>query len=149
MALQQIVRSLVFPIPDGTLPDPLVYLLKDFRLMVNICIRTAIDGNTTSRGTLTKLVYKDLSKQFDINKKYIGCAVEIACGIMKNYRKCLRKGLSTNKPFVKRLMLKSTNQNYKGAVPSSRSTSHVILDGASPKVSSELPQNHPIHVTSP
>jgi hypothetical protein len=112
MAFQQIVRSLVFPIPDGTLPNPLVYLLKDFRLMVNICIRKAIDGNTTSRGTLTKLVYKDLSKQFNINKKYICSAVEIACGIVKNYRTRLRKGLPTNKPFVKRLMLKSENQNY-------------------------------------
>ena len=112
MAIQQIIRSLVFPIPEGTLPNPLVYLLKDFRLIVNICIRTAIDSNTTSRGKLTKLVYKDLSKLFDINKQYICSAVEIACGIVKNYRKRLRKGLPTNKPFVKRLMLKSENQNY-------------------------------------
>ena len=49
MSHQKVVRSLAFPIPEGSLPDRLVWLLKQFRLMANLCIRAAIDNNITSR----------------------------------------------------------------------------------------------------
>jgi hypothetical protein len=83
-------RSLVLPVEAD---DPrLVWLLKEFRLLVNKSIRVALREGIRSRARLARAAYADLSRNHQVYKQYIPSAFEVALGVLKAHRRRLRKG---------------------------------------------------------
>ena len=111
MRSASVVRSLSFPVDE--LPRPVLGLLAEFRLIVNKSIRIALRGDIRSRFRLTRAAYAVLSAEHDIYKQYIPSAFEIALGVLKVYRRRVRKGKPTERPYVRRLFLKAVNQSYR------------------------------------
>lgn len=106
----QIVRSLAFPI--DSIPPNLQYLLTEFRLLVNRSIRIALGDKIQSRYRLAKVAYFTLSDEHHVHKRYISSAFDVALAVLKNYRRRVRRGRTTNVPYVHRLFLKANNQSY-------------------------------------
>ncbi len=106
-----VVRSLSFPARD--LPPSLLGLLAEFRLIVNRSIRIALREDIRSRIRLQKAAYQSLSDKHCVYKQYIPSAFEVALGLLKVYRRRVRKGKPTAVPFMRRLMLKAENQSYR------------------------------------
>ena len=111
MPAARVVRSLLFPIDD--VPASLRWLLGEFRLLVNRSIRVALREDIRSRARLTKVAYRTLSAEHDVYKQYIPSAFEVALGVLKAYRRRMRKGKKTKVPYLRRLLLKAENQSYR------------------------------------
>jgi len=92
---------------------PPVELLRDFRDMVNYCIQAGLRHGATSKFKLTRLVYRELTAKYPWHSWYALSAIEVACAILKNYRKSLRRGLSPRVPRARRLIAKIGNQALK------------------------------------
>ncbi len=104
-------RSLSFPVPvDDSRLD---WLMHEFRLIVNKSIRVALTEEIRSRSRLARAAYADLSRDHAIYKQYIPSAFEVALGVLKAYRRRLKKGKRSSVPYMKRLMLKAENQSYR------------------------------------
>ena len=84
--------------------NEILFLLEEFRKMVNDCIRIGLDENVTSLFALTKKVYHQLAR-YDVPTKYRLTAISKATGILKNYRSTLRKQPDAKKPYASKLML--------------------------------------------
>ena len=110
MVSAPVVRSLSFPAQE--LPQALLGLLAEFRLVVNQSIRIALREDIRSRARLARAAYGVLSAEHTIYKQYIPSAFEVALGVLKAYRRRVRKGRKTNTPYVRRLFLKAENQSY-------------------------------------
>ena len=82
----------------------LLRLLEVFRSMVNACLRIGIESQTTSLKSLSLRAYSKLSS-FNIPSYYKLCAISKAAGILKNYRKSVKKNPRTRIPQARRLML--------------------------------------------
>jgi putative transposase len=65
-------------------------LLDIFRLMVNDCVRIGLEEGVTSLKSLSKMTYHALDR-YSILSGYKLTAISRAVGILKNYRKSLRK----------------------------------------------------------
>ncbi len=65
-------------------------MMNTFRKMVNDCIRTDLMHNKTSMKSLSILCYPML-KAYSIDSRYKLCTISKAVGILRNYRKALRK----------------------------------------------------------
>src|SRR3989454_10147150 len=111
MGTPLIVRGLSFPV--GDLPAPLLGLLAEFRLIVNRSIRIALREDIRSRVRLARVAYGVLSAEHDVYKQYIPSAFEVALGVLKVYRRRMRRGKRSSIPFMRRLMLKAENQSYR------------------------------------
>src|SRR5256712_2075152 len=111
MGASRIIRSLSFLV--GKVPPPLLGLLGEFRLIVNKSIRIALREDIRSRVRLARVAYGGLSAEHDVYKQYIPSAFEIALGVLKVYRRRMRKGKRSSVPFMRRLMLKAENQSYR------------------------------------
>lgn len=72
--------------------------------MVNDCIRIGLAENATSLKTLSNEAYHQLSR-YHVPTRYRLTAISKATGILRNYRKTLRKHLETKKPYASKLML--------------------------------------------
>jgi len=107
----RVVRTLSFSV--GDLPTPLLGVLAEFRLIVNKSIRMALRADIRSMFRLSKAAYGGLSAEHDVHKKYIPSAFEVALGVLKVYRRRMRKGKRSSTPFMRRLMLKAENQSYR------------------------------------
>src|SRR6266571_4520913 len=94
-------------------PPALLWLLGEFRLLVNRSIRLAVRENIRSRARLTKAAYRTLSAEHRVYKQYIPAAFDVALGTLKNYRKRMRRGKRTSVPYLRKLMLKAENQSYR------------------------------------
>ena len=95
------------------LPAPLLGSLAEFRLIVNQSIRIALREDVRSRVRLQRVAYQSLSDEHQVYKQYIPSAFEVALGVLKAYRRRVRKGRKTNTPYVRRLFLKAENQSYR------------------------------------
>lgn len=84
--------------------EQIMELLEDFRLMVNDCIRIGLARNITSMRSLSLACYHAL-EPYDVATCYRLTAVSRAAGILKNYRKALRKNTKAKKPYADRLVL--------------------------------------------
>jgi putative transposase len=104
-------RCLVFHLSEP-LPSELLWLLKEFRLMVNKIIRIGIQRNISSKFKLREAVYDDFREEHSVYAGHIMPACTVAGSILKNYRKRRRAGLKQNIPFAKRLMMAADNQRY-------------------------------------
>jgi len=110
MSRALVVRSLSFPVVE--LPASVLGLLAEFRLIVNQSIRIALREDIRSRFRLTRAAYTRLSAEHDVHKQYIPSAFEVALGVLKVYRRRMRKGKKTTVPYLRRLLLKAENQSY-------------------------------------
>src|SRR5437870_4659861 len=80
-------------------------LIEDFRCMVNDCIRIGLRENLTSMKSLSMKAYHQLSA-YVVPTCYRLTAISRAAGILRNYRKELKKrGRSARVPHVTRLSL--------------------------------------------
>lgn len=84
--------------------DETLALLNDFRCMVNDCIRIGIKENITSMKQLSLKTYHTL-KTYDISTRYRLTAISSASGMLRNYRKSLRKNPNTKTPYATKLRL--------------------------------------------
>jgi len=108
-----LVKGVVFRLESG-LPSEAKLLLEDFRLAVNNAIRAGLQSRVTSRNALCKIAYKDFREQHPrMYAKHLVSSFEVAGSILKNHRRCVRKGVTCRIPYVKRLMMKAENQAYK------------------------------------
>ena len=87
-------------------------LLVKFRDMINFCVERGLEKGISSRFRLIKEVYQE-AKQFGLHTHYVLNACEVACAMLKNYRKAKRKRKEVKKPRAKKLFLKLDNQTYK------------------------------------
>lgn len=83
-------------------PD-ILKLLEAFRQMVNDCIRIGLEEKTTSLKSLSLKAYHQLEK-YSLPTCYRLTAISKATGILKNYRRSLRKH-STKTPYCIKPML--------------------------------------------
>ncbi len=79
-------------------------LLNDFRLMTNDCIRIGLKENVTSTKSLSLKAYHQLSA-YNIPTCYRLTAISKAAGILRNYRRELKRNPNTKVPYVSRLTL--------------------------------------------
>ena len=86
-----------------TTPEILL-LLEEFRRMVNDCVRIGLIENITSLKTLSKSAYHQLDR-YDVPTCYRLTAISKAVGILRNYRKTLRKHPEAKKPYASKIML--------------------------------------------
>jgi putative transposase len=108
-----LVKGVVFYL-ESDLPTEAMFLLEDFRLAVNSSIRAGLQARVTSRNALVKIAYKDFRLEHSrMYSQHLVSAFEVACGVLKNHRRRVRKGVTGRIPFVKRLMMKAENQAYK------------------------------------
>jgi len=108
-----LVKGVVFYL-DSELPLEARSLLEDFRLAVNNAIRAGLQARVTSRNALSRLAYKDFRREHPrMYSQHLVSAFEVACGILKNHRKRVRKGVTCRIPYVKRLLMKAENKAYK------------------------------------
>lgn len=84
--------------------DEIVELLERFRLMVNECIRIALEDNLTSLKALSLKAYGQLGG-YDVLSYYKLCAISAATGILRNYRKASRKGRTSVIPYARKAIL--------------------------------------------
>jgi putative transposase len=108
-----VFRGVVFRIKDGALPSELLWLMKEFRLMINEVVRHGQRTKITSRYRLCKEVYRGMRKDHDVYSQYIQAACDVGVAMLKNYRKRIRQGKPTKAPWAHRLCLKAENQTYK------------------------------------
>lgn len=87
-------------------------LLETFRDMVNYCIHIGLERGITSRFSLSKEVYHELTKH-GLHSWYILSAIEVATSILKNYRRARRRNKDVGRPCARRLTAKLGNQAYK------------------------------------
>jgi len=86
--------------------EEILYLLEDFRRMVNDCVRIGLKDNLTSMKSLCMKAYYQLSA-YDVPTCYRLTAISRAAGILRNYRKELKKkrNRSARVPYITRLSL--------------------------------------------
>ena len=84
--------------------DDLLVLLDEFRKMVNDCIRIGLAENVTSMRNLSLKAYHQLER-YKVPTHYRLTAISKAAGILRNYRKTLRKTPRTKTPYASKLML--------------------------------------------
>jgi putative transposase len=108
-----LIKGVVFRL-DADLPSEAKSLLEDFRLAVNNAVRVGLQARVTSRNALNRIAYKDFRQEHPrMYAKHLVSAFEVAGGVLKNYRRRVRKGVACKVPYVKRLMMKAENQAYK------------------------------------
>jgi hypothetical protein len=95
------VRVLKSVVQSYTPSEEIIDLLDSFRLMLNDYIRIGIRENVTSMKSLSLKAYHQLS-QYQIPTRYRLTAISTAAGILRNYRKSLRKNSQTKVPYAKK-----------------------------------------------
>jgi putative transposase len=101
----KLVKSVSFEIEPN---QELYNLLHTFRDLANFCLEKGLEKKITSRFRLIKETYQE-AKKFGLHTHYVLNACEVACSILKNYRRYKK----AKKPEVKELFLKLDNQTYK------------------------------------
>ena len=84
--------------------DELLATMETFRLMLNDCIRIGLDANRTSLESIQSVAYPEL-RRYKIASAYKLNAESRACGILRNYRKLIRKRKRPRTPHCTKPML--------------------------------------------
>ncbi|HEV2118635.1 MAG TPA: transposase [Candidatus Bathyarchaeia archaeon] len=90
--------------------EDLLWLLDEFRRVVNVCVMIGIERNISSLKSLASAAYSSLSR--NIPSYYRLGAISTATGILRNYRKAKRKNSGTIVPYARKMML-TTNYGFK------------------------------------
>jgi len=80
----------------------ILHLFDEFRSMTNDCIRIGMKEDISSLKALSSRAYRELGRA-DAMSYYKICAISAAVGILRNYRKALRKGQRPSPPYVRKL----------------------------------------------
>lgn len=86
--------------------------MVQYRIMVNVAIRAGLSHNATSRASLSRLVYRDLSRQNKGLSAYVIQAIGDAASILRVHRKRVRAGRPSRPPYVTRLFLKIAPSSF-------------------------------------
>ena len=81
-----------------------LWLLDQFRQMLNHCIQIGLAENATSLKSLSLKAYRQLDR-YDVISYYKLCAISAAAGILRNYHKAKRKNKRSKEPYARRLRL--------------------------------------------
>ena len=84
--------------------EEVLSLLEQFRRMINDSIRIGLNEHTTSLRSLSVKAYQQL-RIYDVPSRYRLSAMSKASGILRNYRKMIRKKLDVKIPYASRLTL--------------------------------------------
>ena len=84
--------------------EELLWLLEQFRRMLNDCIRIGLAENVTSLKALSLKAYGQL-KGYEVPSYYKLCAISRATGILRNHRKAKRRDRRARGPHARRLQL--------------------------------------------
>jgi len=79
-------------------------LLEIFRCMVNDCMKTGLETDTSSLKRLSTLSYRQL-KGYKCPSAYRLAAISRAAGILASRKKSLRRGYPTKTPYMSKLVL--------------------------------------------
>ena len=79
-------------------------LLEQFRQMMNDCIQIGVSENISGLKALSLKAYKQLADH-DAMSYYKLCAISAAAGVLRNYRKTVRRGGKAGGPYGRRLRL--------------------------------------------
>lgn len=82
----------------------ILWLLDQFRRMLNDCIRIGLLENVTSLKSLSSKAYKQLAG-YDMMSCYKLCAISKATGILRNHRRNKRRGKPVKEPYASRPQL--------------------------------------------
>ena len=93
------------------LPPQVQFLMQDFRLMVNRCIRFALENNLTAQGSLVKFG-QSLAKEYHVNWLHAEIAMSVALSLNKGHRKRLRQGMNCKVPYVFRPFLRADDGTF-------------------------------------
>jgi len=81
--------------------EEILSLLEDFRCMMNDCVRIGLSENVTSMKSLCMKAYHQLST-YNVPTYYRLTAISRAAGILRNYRRELKRNRSARIPYVTR-----------------------------------------------
>lgn len=81
-------------------------LMRNFKAMVNDCIRIGLENNVSSMKRLSLLSYQYL-KRYDVCSYYRLTANSKAAGILSARKKSIKRGYQTKNPYMKKLILTS------------------------------------------
>ncbi|HKM49676.1 MAG TPA: transposase [Candidatus Bathyarchaeia archaeon] len=87
-----------------TAEPEILCMLEQFRQMLNDCVRIGLSENVTSLKSLSKKAYHQLAT-YQVMSYYKLCAISKASGILRNYRKAVRKNPKTKEPYARRRQL--------------------------------------------
>jgi putative transposase len=79
-------------------------LLEEFRKMVNDCVQIGLASNVTSMYMLCKKAYHELAR-YSMPTYYRLTAISKATGLLRNYRKTLKKHPEAKRPYASKPML--------------------------------------------
>ncbi len=82
----------------------ILWMLEQFRQMLNECVRIGLSENVTSFKSLSTKAYNQLAA-YQVMSYYKLCAISKAAGILRNYHKAVRKNSRTREPYARRLQL--------------------------------------------
>jgi putative transposase len=88
-----------------------LFLMQDFRLMVNLSVRYALDHDLTSRGSLVKFA-QSLAKERHVNFAHARIATEVALSLDKGHRRRMRKGKRCKAPYVLKPFLRADDSTF-------------------------------------
>jgi hypothetical protein len=87
-------------------------MFPKYRLMVNRAIRAGLAANATSRASLNRLIYAELSAEHRGLSAYVVQALQDAVAILHARRKHARKGSVSRGPYVMRPYLKAGRSSF-------------------------------------
>ena len=105
-ACRSLVCELVSPLPPQVL-----FLMQDFRQMVNRGIRYALENELTAKGSMVKFG-QSLAKEYHVNGAHAQTAVGVALSLAKGHRRRLRKGNKSKVPYVFRPFLRADDVTF-------------------------------------
>ncbi len=85
--------------------------MQDYRLMVNMSMRHALENDLTARGSLTKFAQM-MAKKCRINLQHARTATEVALSLYKGHRRRLRKGRTCKVPYVFKPFLRADDSTF-------------------------------------
>lgn len=98
--------SLAAPLPASVLS-----LLADFRLLVNLGVREALQQNQTARGSLVPLAQR-LAREHRIGFSHVRLAMDKELSLTKGHRRRLRLHRASSVPYVRKRFLAADDDTF-------------------------------------
>jgi putative transposase len=103
-------RSLVCELASP-LPPQVLFLLQDFRVMVNRGIRHALENHLTAKGSMVKFG-QSLAREYHVNGAHGQTAMGIALHLVKGHRRRVRQGKGCKVPYVFKPFLRADDVTF-------------------------------------
>ena len=93
------------------LPLEVLFLMQDFRLMVNRGIRHALENDLTAKGSVVKFG-QSLAREYHVNGAHAQTAMGVALSLAKGYRRRMRKRKQSKVPYVFKTFLPADDVTF-------------------------------------